>query len=96
VPCYLCMICPEVCPSGALESVAKERVDLVEAVADTETCYAHLGILCRACVDICPFQGTAIRQDLKLLPIIDPETCVGCGLCVMACPAEPEAIRVLR
>jgi len=96
IPCYLCMICPDVCPTGALEPVAKTEVDMGEAVVDTATCYAFLGILCRACVDICPFQGTAIKQDLMLRPVIDPETCVGCGMCVKVCPAEPEAIRVVR
>lgn len=96
VPCYLCMICPDVCPTGALEPVTKERVDMGEAVVDAETCYAFMGILCRACVDICPLQGTAISQNLQLEPVVDPEHCVGCGLCVNACPAEPEAIRVVR
>lgn len=96
IPCYLCMICPDVCPSGALEPVSKEDVDMGEAVVDTETCYAFMGILCRACVDICPFQGTAIRQSAALEPVVDPEYCVGCGLCVKACPAQPEAIRVRR
>jgi ferredoxin len=96
VPCYLCMICPDVCPSGALEPVAKELVDMGEAVVDRGTCFAFQGILCRACIDICPFQGTAIIQNLDLEPVVDSEHCVGCGLCVKACPADPEAIRVIR
>ena len=96
IPCYVCMICPDVCPSGALEPVEKENVDMGEAVVDTETCFAFLGILCRACIDICPFQDTAIFQNLDLEPVVDTEFCIGCGLCVKACPAEPEAIRVLR
>ena len=96
IPCYLCMICPDVCPTGALEPVAKEDVTMGVAVVNTETCYAHLGILCRSCVDACPYQGTAIRQDMNLYPIVDPDTCVGCGLCVPVCPAEPEAIVVRR
>lgn len=94
VPCYICMICPGVCPTGALVPLAKEAVDMGEAIVDEASCFAFQGILCRACVDACPFQGTAIRQDLKLRPIVDPKACVGCGLCVKVCPAEPEAIRV--
>ncbi|MCP4896137.1 MAG: 4Fe-4S dicluster domain-containing protein [bacterium] len=95
-PCYLCMICPEVCPTGALEPVTKQEVNMGEAVVDADTCYAFIDILCRACVDICPFQGTAIRQNAALEPVVDTESCVGCGLCVKACPAQPEAIRVVR
>ena len=96
IPCYLCMICPDVCPTGALEPLKEREVDMGEAVIDETTCYPFQGILCRACVDICPFQDDAIFQDLQLQPIVDPEHCVGCGLCVMVCPSQPESIRVIR
>jgi len=96
VPCYLCMICPDVCPTGALEPVAKRDVDMGEAVVDETTCYPFFDILCRACVDACPFQGEAIYQDAQLRPVVDPKHCVGCGLCVPVCPTEPESIRVVR
>lgn len=88
------MDCPPVCPSGALEVVSKEEVKMGVAQVDEATCYAFLGVLCRSCIEACPFQGTAIRQDASLQPIVDEKTCVGCGLCVEVCPAEPEAIRV--
>lgn len=96
VPCYLCMICPEVCPTGALEPVDKAEVDMGEAYVIEESCFPFRGVLCRACIDICPFQGTAIRQNADLQPVVDPEHCVGCGLCVHVCPTEPESIRVRR
>ena len=94
IPCYLCMACTEVCPTGALRPVRNEDVAMGTARIDTDLCYAYQRILCRACVDICPFQGEAIRQNLMLEPLIDQESCAGCGLCVPACPAAPKAIRV--
>jgi Pyruvate/2-oxoacid:ferredoxin oxidoreductase delta subunit len=56
-------------------------------------CYAHQGILCRTCVDECPLEGEAIRQDADLRPIVT-DRCVGCGVCEHVCPAPAVAIRV--
>lgn len=96
VPCYLCMICPGVCPTGALVPVEKGEVDMGTAVIDESLCYPFRGVLCRACVDACPFPGSAISMTLALLPVVHGSRCVGCGLCQRACPADEEAIRVAR
>ena len=64
------------------------------AVVDRELCYAAQGIVCRTCVDECPFEGEAIRQDADLAPVVT-DRCTGCGLCEKACPAEGSAIRVV-
>jgi len=55
---------------------------------------------CRICVDRCPYPGEALRlaepAEGETLghPVVDAETCTGCGICVFACPAEPGAIVV--
>ncbi|MGE5547989.1 MAG: 4Fe-4S dicluster domain-containing protein [Solirubrobacterales bacterium] len=54
--------------------------------------------LCDLCVRECPVQG-AIRlvpmstdaADPRRTPVVT-QTCVGCGMCEMACPTEPAAI----
>lgn len=88
------MACPPVCPTGALAPITDPRaVRMGRAVVDPERCYAAMGILCRTCVDECPLQGEAIRQDSALRPVVT-DACVGCGLCEFRCPAEPAAIAV--
>ena len=94
-PCYLCMLCPKACPTGALEPLADaRRVHIGRAVVDPATCYAFQAILCRTCVDECPYQGDAIRQDEELRPRV-LDACVGCGICEHRCPAPEPAIRVV-
>ncbi len=90
IPCYLCMECVTVCPSGALSPVAPEETRMGVAVIDRETCVTWAGkLLCRTCYNVCPLQDTAI--DLPLLrPTVNPDHCTGCGICVHACPITGE------
>ena len=95
-PCTLCMACPPACPTGALDRALADprKVRMGKAVVDRERCYAVQGILCRTCVDECPLEGEAIRQDADLAPVVT-DLCTGCGLCEKKCPAEGSAIRVV-
>jgi MauM/NapG family ferredoxin protein len=92
--CWLCMKCPPACPTGALEPIRDPRaVRMGRARVVEDRCYAFRGVMCRTCLDACPLQGEAIRQDSELRPVTT-ERCVGCGLCEQRCPAEGSAIRV--
>jgi MauM/NapG family ferredoxin protein len=94
VPCYLCMKCPPVCPTGALDPITDKRaVRMGLAVVNEETCYAFQGILCRTCVDECPLAEEAIVQDGQLRPVVK-SGCVGCGICERVCPVSVPAIVV--
>ncbi|UCD58630.1 MAG: 4Fe-4S binding protein [Candidatus Hydrogenedentota bacterium] len=46
---------------------------------DTDTCSA-----CEACVDRCHFGALRVNETAE----VDPEKCLGCGLCNMVCPTE--------
>ena len=105
--CMLCnglpgetLLCTTACPTGALQPVRKEeeaiqaQVDMGTAQVDTYLCYSYNGASCGACVRACPFEGAALRAELWEKPVVDPQACVGCGLCERACVRYPQAIRV--
>lgn len=86
IPCYLCMKCVQVCPTGTLRPVAQEATRMGTAVVDTFACVAWSDLaLCRTCYDVCPFKGGAIVLD-ELKPKVVPDACTGCGLCTHGCP----------
>ena len=105
--CMLCsgipgdeLLCTGACPSGALRLIRKSpesilaNVRMGTAKVDRRICYSYNGASCGACVRACPFEGKALRAGLWEKPILDPQVCVGCGLCERACLRFPQAIRV--
>jgi len=106
--CYLCMKCPSVCPTGALnpELTRPENVRMGIAVINQETCLNYLyykeeieGVsqgyaqLCNTCNNVCPFIDEAIYLDKFILPVIT-DKCTGCGICVEKCPTTPKSINI--
>jgi len=100
VPCWLCqgfddLRCIAACPTGALEPVTDiADIRMGSAVVDEGVCLAYNGAMCRVCWHICPFPDRALTYDRRLRPVVDPEVCIGCGLCDYACPTEPSSIPV--
>lgn len=60
------------------------RWDRSIPVAEPSACVKmrHQASGCRRCVDVCP--GAAISLDPALT--VDPDRCLGCGLCAASCP----------
>lgn len=99
-PCTLCdgWPCAAACEDGALHVPADDaqlhayRLGLVRIA--TERCLAYLGPECGACVGLCPRQLQGMRLS-AWKPEVDPEQCVGCGVCIEACPTDPPAIELV-
>lgn len=85
-PCYLCMKCVYVCPTGALTPLAQHRVRMGLAVIDRHTCVSWngSGLLCKTCYNVCPFRDSAIVMK-AFQPHVDEKHCTGCGICTHAC-----------
>ena len=99
--CTLCGDCADVCPSGALKPFQVSRegwkvgVDMGKARLNKGLCYSYHGRTCGACYRACPLAGDAMKIGVFETPILNLESCVGCGLCEQACLHLPQAIRVI-
>ena len=108
---YSCNLCGQVCPTGAIEPLAveaKQQVKIGLAAFDTTRCipYAY-GRDCMVCEEHCPIPEKAIYflevkiqnrdggQNPIKQPHVDPDLCIGCGVCENVCPYQDRpAIRV--
>lgn len=82
--CDFCNKCVEVCPTDALKPFDKKSVKI--GIAElTDVCIALNFGACTLCYTACPYK--AITLDAQKRPIIDSETCNGCGVCENICPA---------
>lgn len=45
-------------------------------------------IPCNPCENICPKQAIQVGKPITNLPEIKEDACVGCGMCVAACPGQ--------
>ncbi len=89
--CDKVMKCSEFCPTGALKQVDKAEVKMGTVEFTADECLAYEGKECIVCDEMCPVPDAITRtEDIK--PIFHSEKCVGCGICVYSCPAEPKAL----
>lgn len=95
-----CQRCSEVCPADALTPLTlaqKHTAKIGVAKLDVEQCIVKTkGTDCAACSEHCPTKAVDTKPygDNLRLPWVHGESCIGCGACEFACPAEPKAIRV--
>jgi len=92
---YECVLCTEVCPSGALLSLdvaAKKEVQLGKTTFVKDDCIVITKKKdCGACSEHCPTKAVKMipYEGKLMLPEITNDICVGCGACEHACPTIP-------
>ena len=94
------MKCGEVCPTGAIQPIARETqaildgVKMGQAMVDESLCLSYQGKSCGVCYRACPLPDIAIKVGFMEQPQVTAE-CVGCGLCERSCIQMTQAIRVI-
>ncbi len=67
----------------------KDTVQMIHRVYTCQHCEDH------PCYDACPKKDKAMRIDEALgVVYVVPEDCIGCKLCIRACPFEPKRIQL--
>ncbi|MEG6586746.1 4Fe-4S dicluster domain-containing protein [Dendrosporobacter sp. 1207_IL3150] len=91
--CELCMLCQEVCPTGAINKVPLEKVKMGTAYLDNKKCLVYTEQkICLLCREQCP--AHAIEVDDRDRPYVNSNLCLGCGGCEKGCPLSEAAIVV--
>jgi polyferredoxin len=94
-PCLQnCAACGTVCPVRAIEPFTveeKTHLYMGTAYVDRSRCIAWAdGKKCLVCDEACSYD--AISQQMVEgvpRPVVNPDICVGCGMCEYVCPIEP-------
>ncbi|MFU0842460.1 MAG: 4Fe-4S binding protein [Burkholderia sp.] len=88
--CDFCMACNQVCPTGALKPLPRlkmeEKPKAIGTAEITRNCIALRSGGCTKCYEAC--NESAITLNPDNVPVVDPESCTGCGICVLVCPAN--------
>jgi hypothetical protein len=94
-----CNKCSSVCPTGAIKALTiedKSSTQIGHAVWIEKNCVVLTdGVSCGNCASHCPTNSITMVEkengnpNSPKIPIINIETCIGCGACENLCPARP-------
>ncbi len=91
---FECIICTQVCPTGAILPVEMEKKKLLQlgkAKFVKDNCIVFTEKTdCGACAEHCPTKAVIMipHENLRA-PEVTEKYCIGCGACEYACPTKP-------
>jgi formate hydrogenlyase subunit 6/NADH:ubiquinone oxidoreductase subunit I len=101
---FTCTECGKVCPAGAIHHLSadeKQRTRIALSALVFERCVVNIKReSCGACAEVCPTGALTMisytESGIAYLtrPVFDERYCIGCGVCLSACPAEPRALAI--
>jgi ferredoxin len=90
-----CVVCSELCPTGALEKVREEdkkTTKIASLKLDLTSCQIVAeGLECAICAEICPLHAIEMKRILDQkypVPVVIQNLCNGCGKCLFRCPVQ--------
>lgn len=96
-----CTRCSQVCPAGAIKpitAIEKSSIQIGHAVWRKKYCVVVTDhVQCGNCARHCPAGAIQMvpidpADDLSdLIPAVNVEKCIGCGMCEYVCPARPNS-----
>jgi len=94
--CIVCedMPCAAACETGALTLTPWSQVHMGVLELDPQRCITFQGAECGVCARACPVGEQALALDDRGHPVLKPEGCVGCGVCVTACVTLPSSLKL--
>jgi ferredoxin-type protein NapG len=94
--CHMCedFPCVTACTPGVLLTPTSSTMTLGGVRIRTDRCFVFRGPECGACAGLCPGDLRALTLAVGR-PRVDLDLCVGCGLCIAACPTMPPAIELI-
>ncbi|MCA9125766.1 MAG: 4Fe-4S dicluster domain-containing protein [Planctomycetales bacterium] len=91
--CMMCsdFPCIDACEPGVLTKLLPPIMGTAKVTE--HLCLAHHHTICTVCSERCPVDSAITVTDGK--PIVNEETCTGCGVCRYVCPAPENAILLM-
>jgi ferredoxin-type protein NapF len=89
-----CKACGDVCPTGAIHrfsSAEKKSLKIGLPSISLPDCLLQQNTECNKCIRVCDYEAIKLVEsdyDFSYSPVVDEETCVGCGACEWICPTR--------